>query len=47
MSDMGDKSPKAKQREKNQKHAARAHVKDEQVKRQASFASNVGNEKKK
>jgi len=44
---MGDKSPKAKQREKNQKHAARTHATSEQVKRQASLAPNVGNEKKK
>jgi hypothetical protein len=44
---MGDKSPKAKQRKNNQKDAARTQAKSDQSKRQASFASNVGKEKKK
>lgn len=44
---MGDKSPKAKQRDKNQKDAARAQSKNDQLKRQATFASNLGKEKKK
>lgn len=44
---MGDKSPKAKQREKNQKDAARTRAKSEQFGRQTAFTSNVGKEKKK
>jgi hypothetical protein len=44
---MGDKSPKAKQREKNQKDAAVTQAKRDQDKRQAAFGSNVGKEKKK
>ena len=42
---MGDKSPKSKQREKNQKSAAKADAKTSQANRQASYAS--GNEKDK
>ncbi len=42
---MGDKSPKAKQREKTQKDAARTRVKSGHVERQAAFA--LGKEKKK
>jgi hypothetical protein len=44
---MGDKSPKSKQRDKNQKDAAKTRAKSDQVGRQAAFASNVGKEKKK
>jgi hypothetical protein len=44
---MGDKSPKAKQREKNQKDAARTQAKSDQVKRQTAFAASAGKEKKK
>ena len=44
---MGDKSPKAKQRDKNQKDAAKTQAKSDQFKRQAAFASSVGKEKKK
>jgi hypothetical protein len=44
---MGDKSPKAKQREKNQKDAAKAQSKNDQAKRQASYMTGVGKEKKK
>lgn len=36
---MGDKSPKSRQREKNQKDAAKSASKNEQAKRQASYAS--------
>jgi hypothetical protein len=45
---MGDKSPKNKQREKNQKSAAKTQTKTNQANRQASFSSAaVGKEKKK
>ena len=44
---MGDKSPKSKQRDKNQKDAAKAQAKNVQNRRQADFASGVGKEKKK
>lgn len=44
---MGDKSPKAKQREKNQKDAAKAQSKNDQARRQASYAAGNGKEKKK
>ena len=44
---MGDKSPKAKQRDKNQKDAAKTQSKSDQAKRQISFASNPAKEKKK
>lgn len=43
---MGDKSPKNKQREKNQKSAAKTQTKQNQANRQASFAA-AGKEKKK
>lgn len=43
---MGDKSPKNKQREKNQKSAAKTQAKTNQANRQASFAA-PGKEKKK
>ena len=44
---MGDKSPKNKQREKNQKSAAKAQAKTVQAGRQASFSAATGKEKKK
>lgn len=45
---MGDKSPKSKQRDKNQKSAAKTDAKTEQAKRQTDFASaSTGKEKKK
>lgn len=44
---MGDKSPKNKQREKNQKDAAKTQARSSQEKRQAAFASPPGREKKK
>jgi len=43
---MGDKSPKAKQREKEQKSAAKTQVKSSLDKRQAGYAS-AGQDKKK
>jgi hypothetical protein len=43
---MGDKSPKAKQRDKNQKTAAKTQSKDVQAKRQASFSSGDKEKKK-
>ena len=42
---MGDKSPKAKQRNKNQKSAEKTQVKSDHDKRQASFSSGTGKEK--
>ncbi len=36
---MGDKSPKSKQRGKEQKDAAKAQSKNDQAKRQAGYAS--------
>jgi hypothetical protein len=44
---MGDKSPKGKQRDKNQKDAAKTQSKNDQAKRQAGFASAASKEKKK
>lgn len=44
---MGDKSPKSKQRGKNQKDAEKAQSKSDQAKRQASYASPAGKDKKK
>jgi len=44
---MGDKSPKSKQKNKDQKTAAKAAVKTDQAKRQASYAAVGGKEKKK
>lgn len=44
---MGDKSPKSKQRDKNQKSAAKADVKANQASRQAAFGPPPGTEKKK
>jgi hypothetical protein len=43
---MGDKSPKAKQREKQQKDAAKKQGKADQAKRQAGFASTTQAPKK-
>jgi hypothetical protein len=43
---MGDKSPKAKQRDKNQKAAAKAQTKIEQASRQAPPAPAIGKNKK-
>lgn len=43
---MGDKSPKAKQRDKKQKDATKAQSKNDQAKRQASFSSASGKDKK-
>jgi len=43
---MGDKSPKQKQRGKDQKDAAKTQHKNDQAKRQAGFAAG-GKEKKK
>jgi len=44
---MGDKSPKSKQRDKNQKDAAKSQSKNDQAKRQASFASEASKDKNK
>ncbi len=44
---MGDKSPKSKQKDKNQKDAAKSQAKNAQAKRQASYASDAGKDKKK
>ena len=44
---MGDKNPKSKQREKDQKSAERARAKTEQAARQASFSSGAGRDGKK
>jgi len=44
---MGDKSPKNKQREKNQKSAAKTQAKSTQATRQASFSAAAGKDKKK
>ena len=44
---MGDKSPKSKQKNKDQKTAAKTQAKSDQAKRQASFAAVGGKEKKK
>jgi hypothetical protein len=44
---MGDKSPKAKQRDKSQKDAAKTQTKSVHDKRQASFSSGLGKDKKK
>ena len=44
---MGDKSPKATQRVKNQKNAVKAQTKDDKDKRQQSFASAAARDKKK
>jgi hypothetical protein len=43
---MGDKSPKSKQRGKDQKDAAKAQVKSTLEKRQQESASNLAKEKK-
>jgi len=42
---VGDKSPKNKQREKNQKDTAKTTTKNDQAKRQAGFASTPTAEK--
>lgn len=44
---MGDKSPKSKQRDKNQKDAVKAQTKTDQAKRQAGFASEAKKPEKK
>lgn len=44
---MGDKSPKSKHRQKNQKEATTTRSKQEQAKRQAGFASSGAKEKDK
>ena len=44
---MGDKSPKSKQKKQDQKTAAKSQTKNDQAKRQASYASAAGKEKKK
>lgn len=44
---MGDKSPKAKQRDQSQKNAAKTQSKSVHDKRQAAFASASTKEKKK
>jgi hypothetical protein len=44
---MGDKSPKSKQKDKAQKDAAKTQVKNDQAKRQASYAAVGVKEKKK
>jgi len=44
---MGDKSPKAKQRSKNQQNAVKTQNKNQNAQRQASFSSAAGKEKKK
>ncbi|HMR78486.1 MAG TPA: hypothetical protein PKD61_25445 [Polyangiaceae bacterium] len=44
---MGDKSPKSKQRNKNQKVAAKSQTKTDQAKRQAGFATEMADAKRK
>lgn len=44
---MGDKSPKSKQRTKNQKDAAKTRSKNEQERRQVAFSSLASLAKKK
>jgi hypothetical protein len=44
---MGDKSPKAKQRDKNQKNVAKEQHKSAQATKQASQGSPLGKDKKK
>ena len=44
---MGDKSPKSKQKDQKQKSAAKSQSKNDIAKRQASFASDPGKDKKK
>ncbi len=44
---MGDKSPKSKQRDKEQKSAAKANTKDAQTKRQNAMAPQVPQDKRK
>jgi hypothetical protein len=44
---MGDKSPKAKQRGKDQKNLAKTQSKNDQAKRQASFSAAPVKDKKK
>lgn len=43
---MGDKSPKAKQRDKNQKAAVKAQNKADQASRQAPAGPDIGKNKK-
>lgn len=44
---MGDKSPKAKQREKSQKSAAKVATKSDVTQKQAAFSTRVEDKKKK
>ena len=44
---MGDKSPKSKQRGKDQKDAAKTQSKNDQAKRQAGYASPSASSKEK
>lgn len=44
---MGDKSPKSKQRNKNQKDAAKSQSRNDQARRQEAFASAADRQKKK
>ena len=44
---MGDKSPKSKQRGKDQKNAVKAQSKTDQAKRQAGYAAAASKDKKK
>lgn len=44
---MGDKSPKAKQRDKNQKSTAKTNSKEAQTKRQNAMAPQVPADKRK
>lgn len=39
---MGDKSPKSKQRDKNQKDAVKTQSKNDSAKKQAAYAPNLG-----
>jgi hypothetical protein len=43
---LGDKSPKSKQKNKDQKDLAKAQAKSNQAKRQASYATGVAKDKK-
>jgi hypothetical protein len=45
--DVGDKPPKAKQRNKNQKDAAKSQSRNDQAKRQEASASAAGKDNKK
>ncbi len=43
---MGDKSPRSKQKNKNQKDAAKSQAKNEKARRQDAFASAAGKDNK-